>query len=466
MIDEPNLKAHIQDNQIIVIDTAMKARYKTVVDELARAIRASELAPGSRLPTHRELAARHGISLATATRVYAELEAMGLVSGETGRGTFVREWALPAGIGGDQHAVASDVLDLNFNYPALPEQAELLRNGLKQLATTGDIESLLRYQPHAGRTADRQAFAAYLNGKGVACDEEEVLIVNGAQHGLAVTLMGLLQPGDVIAVDALTYPGFKVLAQQMHLELLAIPESAAAMDLDVLEKRCRLRRVKAVYTMPTLHNPMGRVMNEAWRRRLAEIARRYELLIIEDAAYAWLVEHAPKPLRHYAPEHTVYVSGFSKNIAARLRVGMVVSPRKKRAQTERAIRATTWNTPAILTSLVCSWLQDGTVLTLEALKRVDAQNRQALAREVFHGAGWQAHPNAYFGWIALDENIRAESVVSALLKERISVSTAEPFCTSLYIPHAIRLALGSVSMANLETGLKTVRDVIEYFTDL
>ncbi len=85
------------------------------------------LPAGTRLPTHRQLAAREGIALVTATRVYAELEAMGLVSGEQGRGTFVRDIALPPGHGIDQQAVAADTVDLNFNYPSLPGQADLLR---------------------------------------------------------------------------------------------------------------------------------------------------------------------------------------------------------------------------------------------------------------------------------------------------------------------------------------------------
>ena len=63
----------------------------------------------------------------TASRVYAELEAMGLVSGEQGRGTFVRDIALPPGHGIDQQAAAAGTVDLSFNYPALPGQADLLR---------------------------------------------------------------------------------------------------------------------------------------------------------------------------------------------------------------------------------------------------------------------------------------------------------------------------------------------------
>lgn len=97
-----------------------EARYKQLVDELAVQIRAGQLKPGTRLPTHRRLAERHGLALVTASRVYAELEAMGLVSGEVGRGTFVRETAMPGGTEADQRALPADMLDLNFNYPALP----------------------------------------------------------------------------------------------------------------------------------------------------------------------------------------------------------------------------------------------------------------------------------------------------------------------------------------------------------
>lgn len=100
-----------------------QARYKQFVDAFAEKILSGELQPGTRLPQHRQLADDHGLALVTATRVYAELGAMGLVSGETGRGTFVRDTSLPRGLGIDQHATADDIVDLNFNYAAMPEQA-------------------------------------------------------------------------------------------------------------------------------------------------------------------------------------------------------------------------------------------------------------------------------------------------------------------------------------------------------
>lgn len=440
----------------------MKARYKAVVDRYAQAIRSGQLPAGSRLPTHRTLAAGERISLATATRVYRELEEMGLVSGETGRGTFVRDLSLPPGHGVDQQVEAADVVDLNFNYPSLPDQGDALREALRQLAMAGDIDSHLRYQPHAGRLAERDIIARHLTCQHFAPDAENVLIVNGAQHGLAVTVMGLLRPGDVVAVDALTYSGFKVLAALYHLELAAIPCRPEGPDLQALQTLCQQRRVRAVYTMPTLHNPLGWVLNTGQRQALADLARQHDLLIIEDAAYARLVSHPPPPVVSYAPERTVYVTGFSKNIATGLRVGVVISPPRYRPEIERAIRATTWNTPTLISSLICAWIEDGTVARFETQKRQDARQRQQVAREVLCGLPVVSHPDSYFVWLPLGEESRADRLANALMERRISVSTAEPFCVSATIPQALRIALGSVPFDSLRPALLSVRDAVEY----
>ncbi|HBT4964084.1 TPA: PLP-dependent aminotransferase family protein [Klebsiella quasipneumoniae] len=440
----------------------MKARYKAVVDRYAQAIRSGQLPAGSRLPTHRTLAAEERLSLATATRVYRELEEMGLVSGETGRGTFVRDLSLPPGHGVDQQVVAADVVDLNFNYPSLPAQGDALREALRQLAMAGDIDSHLRYQPHAGRLAEREIIARHLTCRHFAPDAENVLIVNGAQHGLAVTVMGLLRPGDVVAVGALTYSGFKVLAALYHLELAAIPCRAEGPDLQALHTLCQQRRVRAVYTMPTLHNPLGWVLNAGQRQALADLARQHDLLIIEDAAYARLVSRPPPPVVSYAPERTVYVTGFSKNIATGLRVGVVISPPRYRPEIERAIRATTWNTPTLISSLICAWIEDGTVARFETQKRQDARQRQQVAREVLCGLPVVSHPDSYFVWLPLGEESRADRLANALMERRISVSTAEPFCVSATIPQALRIALGSVPFDSLRPALLNVRDAVEY----
>ncbi|MCF5724340.1 PLP-dependent aminotransferase family protein [Pseudomonas syringae] len=437
-----------------------RARYKSLVDTFAHAIRSGKMLPGTRLPTHRQLAAEHGLALVTASRVYSELEAMGLVSGETGRGTFVREIALPPGQGSGQMTLATGMLDLNFNYPSLPGQADLLRTALRQLALSGDLESLLRYQPHAGRLHERAVMARHLLSRGLTVAAEQVLVVSGAQHGLAVTMMALLKPGDVIAVDALTYSGFKVLAETLHLEVVAIPVTADGPDLDYLQNLCRKRPVRAIYCMPTLHNPLGWVLSRAQREQLVGIVRQHDLMIIEDAAYAFLVQDAPPPLASLAPERTVYVGGLSKSVATGLRVGFVAAPMAWMGQLERTIMATTWNVPGVMSAIAVAWIEDGTVAQLEAQKRQDAQARQALAAQVLSGLDCISHPSSYFLWLPLAEDVRADQVAMTLQREHVWVSTAEPFAVSAHVPHALRLALGSVEMPALREALVKVRQVL------
>jgi DNA-binding transcriptional MocR family regulator len=434
-------------------------RYKQLVDRLADDIRAGHLHPGTRLPTHRDLAAREGLALVTATRVYAELQAMGLVSGETGRGTFVKE-PLPRGQGVDLYAWNRDTIDLSFNYPSSPDQADLLRAALRQLAVAGDLESLLRYQPHGGREHERATVARHLASLGLNATVETTLLVSGAQHGLTTAALALLEPGDVVAVDALTYPGFILAAEVNRLELVPIPAAGNGPDPDALATLCKRRRVRAVYAMPTLHNPLGWVMSATRRRELVAIARRHGLILIEDAAYAFLAEAAPPPLASLAPETTIYISSLSKSVSTGLRVGFIRAPGEWIPKLERKIRATTWNTPAIMTTIACGWIEDGTVARLEAEKRLDAALRQDIAGRVLGGLKRIGHPASYFLWLPLAQEVRADAVATALSRERISVSTAQPFSVSAHVPHAIRLALGSVNLTTLEQSLETVARVI------
>jgi len=228
-----------------------------------------------------------------------------------------------------------------------------------------------------------------------------------------------------------------------------------------LNALCNRRRVRAVYTMPTLHNPLGWVMSASRRRHLVAVARRHGLLIIEDAAYAFLEADPPPALAALAPETTVYVSGLSKSVATGLRFGFVASPATWVPKIERAIRATTWNTPGVMTAIACGWLDDGTVARLEAEKRRDATRRQTIATEALAGLRCVRHPASYFLWLKLAEEVRADKVAKALMSERISASTAEPFATTAHVPHALRLALGSVELDVLRDALETVRRVVD-----
>ena len=435
-----------------------------LIDTLAADIRSGKLAPGTLLPTHRKLAATHHVALATASRAYAELKVMGLVIGETGRGTFVRDrlvqgqWDVNDEARRSRHAA-----DLSFNHPNSEGHAELLRTMLRTLASSGDLAALMHQQPPGGRPHERDIVCRFLSGRGIDADRENVFIVNGAQQGLDIAARVMLMPGDRVAADALTYPGFKMLAEAQRIIIEPVLCDAEGPDFDVLEQVCGARKIRAIYMMPTLHNPMGWVLDAHQRERLVGIARRHDCLIIEDAAYAFLARKVPPPLIAMAPERTFFVSSLSKSVATGLRFGFMVAPEQYAARVKAQIRASLWSLPSIVTAMATRWMQDGTVDRLERQARKEARARQALARHVLQGMDLIANPASLFVWLKLPAEIRMDSICVALAQRNIAASKAEAYATTRHAPHALRLGLSSLAMPELEAALREVRRVIETF---
>ena len=439
-----------------------KARYIRLADMISSAIEDGKLAPGTKLPTHRAFAEQFKVALATATRVYGELERRGMTVGEPGRGTYVRDLGLPPTLGVRQTA-SDGLIDLVFNMPGDAGDADMLRAGLRRLAAAGDLEAMLRYQPHAGRTHERRIIAESLMATLGPIDPDCLLVTSGAQHGLAIISMGLFRRGDGIATDALTYPGFKSVAALKGLNLVPVEERGGVMDPEDLERRCRERTVRAVYLMPTVHNPLGAVMDKATRQQIIAIARKHDLLIIEDAAYAFLEPDPPPSLLVLAPERTIYVGGFSKSLATGLRLGYVIAPVTHIDRLLEAIRATTWNAPALISGLVTAWIEDGTLARSEENRIRDGAERQRLCRTALGEMSILSHRNAGFAWLPLDKTVRAEPIVTRLKELGISASGAEPFATTVAVPQALRLAFGGLPIDALTGVFQTVREAVDKF---
>ena len=439
-----------------------KPRYLRLADTLSTAIREGKLAPGTRLPTHRAFAEQCNVALATATRVYKELEQRGEVVGEAGRGTFVRDLGLPPTLGVHQ-TDTEGLIDLVFNIPGDAGDADMLRAGLRRLSSAGDLEAMLRYQPHGGRTHERQIIAASLAPVLGSVPTENLLITSGGQHGLAIIAFGMFTRGEAIAVDTLTYPGFKSVAALQGLGLVPVEGAGGVMDPDALDRQCRARKIRAVYLMPTVNNPLGSVMGLATRQRIVEVARGHDLLIIEDAAYAFLETLPPPSFIALAPERTIHVGGFSKSLATGLRLGYLVAPSRHIPSLLEAIRATTWNAPALISGLVTGWVEDGTLAKSEDARRRDGAERQAICQTALPNLSLSAHPNAGFSWVWLEKGRRVEPIVVALKERGVSASGAAPFATTTAVPQALRLAFGGIPKADLSGVLVKVRHALEKF---
>jgi DNA-binding transcriptional MocR family regulator len=435
-------------------------RYRAIADEMARDIRAGALPAGARLPTHRELAQRYGVALATATKVYSELTRVGLIVGERGRGTYVRDLSGFGGLDARRLPTWARTADLSFNQPLAADQGEQLRAVLRDIAADGDPAALLAQHPAGGRGADRAALAGHLRGQGLDVTADDVLVTAGAQHALDTVVSAVVQPGQVVAVDAVTYPGVKLVADARRVELVGVPVSPEGTDVDALAAVCRTRAVAAIYVMPTLHNPLGFVLDESDRMRIADIARRHDCALIEDATYAFLQPDSPPALRTFAPERTCHIGSLSKNLATGLRYGYIVAPHAGRDALIRVLRASSWGTSAVVAAVATRMLGDGTVERMQKLRRDDARRRQGVATAELKGLGYHANPAAYWGWLTLPQEIRADIVAHRLADDGVLVSTADAFTVTPHAANALRVALASPPLDELATALRAIWDAV------
>lgn len=436
-----------------------KAQYPELFASVEEAIHNGTLPPGTKLPTHRDFAEQNGVALSTATRTYKELEKAGLIVGEQGRGVFVRDGGVPINHGVEQK-LADGSVDLVFNMPNTDGVSDLLRSGMKRLAASGDLESMLRYQPHAGRVHERKIIAGHLSKTLGPVDPDNLLVTSGAQHGIAITALGLLNRRDSVLTDNLTYTGIKSIADLFDLNLIPVGGSFQDTPYEAIDRKCREHKVMAIYLMPTVHNPLGVVIDEEQRKRIVQLAHKYDFLIIEDAAYAFLENNSPPSMYELAPNRTIHIGGFSKSIATGLRVGYLISPDNYLDKLLYAIRATTWNVPAIITSLITSWIEDGTVSMSEELRRIDGSERQKRCRKLLKNFDVIGHKNASFAWIPLPGGVRADPIVTALAHKGIAVSSADPFAVTKFVPQALRLAFGGLKTNELDTAIEKLRNEI------
>src|SRR5258708_26120536 len=128
---------------------------RAIAEALAADIREGQLTPGTRLPTHRDLAWRLHVTVGTVSGAYAEAERRGLIGGEVGRGTFVREPASARVLSfARPEPERPDFIDLSFNYPIVGDEAPALAAVLSRLAGANHPPAPLHYRPSPGRAPD------------------------------------------------------------------------------------------------------------------------------------------------------------------------------------------------------------------------------------------------------------------------------------------------------------------------
>jgi DNA-binding transcriptional MocR family regulator len=431
--------------------------YRLVADAVAADIAAGRLRPGAQLPPQRIFAKSSGIANSTASRVYQELNRRGLTVGEVGRGTFVRSADAPVA------PVLSDPkdnwVDLELNYPVVPEQSALLAKDITALLRPDALGAAVRPVGAVGTPAARVAAAALASRGGWRPDPEQIVFAGNGRQMIAAALAALVPRGARLGVEEFSYPLVKAIADQLGIVLVPLPVDEEGLLPDAVATAHRSAPLRAVYLQPTLHNPLSFIMSPSRRIALAEVFADCGLYAIEDAVWAFLRDDLP-PFAALAPDTTVLVDSLSKRLVPGMTLGFAVAPRPLLTDIAVALRSGGWTPMRFALEAATAWTTSGAVATIARAKQEDAKLRQSIARDELAKFAVRGNPGSYYCWWELPRPWRADTFVTAAARQGIAVTPAAAFTVgNTRAPNAVRLALASPRLDALSRALRTLADI-------
>ncbi len=437
-------------------------RYLAIAEALTQDVATGRLAPGDRLPTHRDLAWHLGVTVGTVTRAYGEAERRGLIAGEVGRGTFVREQLPSAPPSFQDHGGEDGLIDLSYNFPALETDHALFGEALEGMARDPQLNRHLGYLLGPGRDSHRAAAADWLKAAGLDVPPEELVVTCGAQHAMFLAAAALTRPGEAILTEALTYYGIKSIAEALERQLHGVALDDQGLMPDSLEAAIRSSGARVLYCIPTLQNPTTTVLPESRRRRVVEICRRHDVTIIEDDIYSFLLETPVTPLSALAPERSFYATSLSKCVAPGLRIGYLRAPLAFHDRIATALRASTLMPSGFMAELASRLIRGGQAKQATDAKRREAEARQGLARAILPAAHLVTHPRCFHAWLTLPRPWRHEDFAAEARRQGVMVGSARVFAVGRQpVPHAVRLCLhAATSRAQLKAGLEILSRIL------
>jgi DNA-binding transcriptional MocR family regulator len=468
--------------------------YVEIADAMQRDIDSGTLKPGEKLPPQRNLAYDIGVTIGTIGRAYALARQRGLVTGEVGRGTYIRNGGGIGVVFGNAPAQPS----------TLPGYAKTEREALTESTLGSDVAERTGTPPQTGklrldstsapevgqaaiitglladimadfpdRTTDyirslkpewQQAGQQWLSSPHWTPDINAIVPTMGVHAGMMAVIAALTTPGDRVAFESLTYASLARSANLIGRQAIAVPMAEHGMDVDAFEHVCANQHPKLVVIIPTLQNPTTAIMPADQRERFAAIARKHNVRIIEDNIYGAHIDGAPPPIASFAPDITFHLSGMSKAVAAGIRAGWVACPTGFTGSIPVAHKMITGGMPFLLAETAARLVLSGAANSITTQVRSEIANRLDIVKQVFAGHDFMSHPNAPFIWLKLPEPWRASLFVAAAREAGMLVDGDDEFRFSQAHEslHRVRIAYSTLpGRGNLETALTRLRVLLD-----
>ena len=436
--------------------------YKALATLLENDIRNGHLKPGDLLPPQRELADYLDLNLSTITKAFKLCSQRGLISASVGKGTYVStDVHVNTTLLDPQKAVG--LIEMGAIHPSY-EQNHYVLQVIQQVLSCDFASSLLEYNAPYGTPSQKNAGVTWLKRHQIETSPEHILLSNGGQNALCAILSALFKPGDRIGTDPLTFSGFKTLAKMLGIQLVPIPLHNDEISPIILDQLCQTEGLKGIYLIPDYHNPTTHHMSLRTRKAIASVAKKHNLLIIEDGIYSLLKKDVDCPaFARLIPDQTIYIASLSKTLCAGLRLAFIMTPLSYKAALERALYNINLMVSPLSASIAEALIDSPLIDTILMEKQEAAYKRNQLTNTILKGYSLLGDVYSTFRWLLLPPVWSGKAFEACAKNAGVQIYCAERFAIgNATVPAAVRLATSAPkSLEELETGLLILRTLLE-----
>lgn len=290
-----------------------------------------------------------------------------------------------------------------------------------------EAKTALQYSTSEGHPPLREFLAESMARFGVHYGPDNVLITTGSQQALDLVGKVFIDPGAFVLTCRPTYLGAIQAWRAYQARFVTVPLDDDGMQVDVLEETVSRVPVRFIYVLPNFHNPAGTTLCEPRRKRLVEIARKHDLLIVEDDPYGALRYEGEDltPIAALAPERTIYLGTFSKTLTPGLRIGWIIAPTDIRQKLVQAKQGTDLHTSTFDQMIANDIAQRGILsVHVQQLRQAYRERRDTMldALEEFwpKGTSWTRPQGGLFLWARTPESINSLEMLKIALEHRVA----------------------------------------------
>ena len=317
----------------------------------------------------------------------------------------------------------------------MPNLADLPLEALGQSAArliTEQGQRAMQYGAGQGEPLLREQICTVMAEEQIAAHPDDVVVSVGSQQGLALLTEIFCDPGDVVLCEAPSYVGALGVFRSYQAQVTHVAMDEHGLQPEALLEAiatCRAagKKIKFLYTIPNFQNPAGISQPLERRRRIVEIARDHDLLIVEDNPYGLLgFDSDPVPaMRSLDSENVVYLGSFSKIFAPGFRIGWVLAPHAIKEKLVLAQESATLCPPIFSQYTISAYLTDfdwrGQIKKTTELYRERRDAMLAgLQAHMPSGTSWTRPDGGFFVWLTIPEGLDAEAMLPRAVTARVA----------------------------------------------